>query len=761
MTSRWDVAAWTRRQWLVAVALVMLATLTPLGWIQWQQVRMLQDVSRNQVDSIMWQAYQLGNELNRLDDALHHATDPATTVDATYLLERYEVFFSRIQLVTDMPRKDLLEPTPAYREAIEQLRLFTGLADPMLAEPEKLLGNAAALQELRAGADELKPKLHELTRAANRAVAQVVDERNLQLRDQSVLVVLLSILQAAAMALLVFALVRHARRQKQENRKLRELSQQLEVARDEAEAANHGKSIFLANMSHEIRTPFQGLMGMLSLLDDPRLDSQQKDYLNTARDSARHLLGVLNDILDVSTMESGTLKLSPAPTHLRDLVQEVEGLMQVAARDKGLTLLVSAANDLPEWVLADATRVRQIMFNLLSNAIKFTSVGSVIAEIKRQRDNPDGIIIRVRDSGMGMDADTVQNLFTRFYQADNSLRRRVGGTGLGLEISRNLARMMDGDIAVQSKPGVGSIFTVNVNLPACKAPANNGLVPVGDNHTHRRLRVLVAEDHAINLKYMSILLERMGHDAVFCENGQEALDLIRTQPFDVVLLDYHMPVLDGLATTEAIRSLKGPASRIKVILVTADVVNDTRKRAIEVGVDEFTSKPLQAADLQLALLHCGLLDTESMQADIGIVQAFRHTSPFPLSASELPVRVTEERTQDKVLDVDSFNEIASLMLEETLMELMGTLFDEPDGSIPVLLRDLQGEDLSVIAYSAHKLKGTAMLMGFRAIAKTSGLIEGLAQKHQKPDASTFSAQLQRDSDATQRAMRKCLDRKTA
>jgi hypothetical protein len=498
-------------------------------------------------------------------------------------------------------------------------------------------------------------------------------------------------------------------------------------------------------------------MGMLDLLDDPRVNNQQRADLHTARDSAMHLFGVLNDILDVSTMESGTLKLSPAPTHLRELVQEVEGLMQVSANDKGLTLLMSTSTDLPEWVLADATRVRQILFNLLSNAIKFTAVGSVITEVKPVRDSPDGIVIRVRDSGMGMDEETVQNLFTRFYQADNSVRRRAGGSGLGLEISRNLARMMNGDIAVQSKAGTGSIFTVTLRLPACPAPAHSELITTGD-HPHRRLKMLVAEDHAINMKYMSHLIERMGHDVVFCENGKDALELMLRQSFDVVLLDYHMPVLDGLATTQAIRALQGPAARTKVILVTADVVNDTRKRAIEAGVDEFASKPMRATDLQLALLHCGLLETESLLPDPHIVQVFRHSSPFPLSTSELPVRVTEERALDNVIDMESFSDIASFMLKEPLLELMSFLFDSPNGSIPFMLADLKGDDLAAIGFSAHKLKGVALTMGFRAIAKTAGLIEGLAQKGQKPDADAFIKQLLRDSEATQRLMRSCLER---
>ncbi|HMN92447.1 MAG TPA: ATP-binding protein [Hydrogenophaga sp.] len=744
-----DMARWQARQWAMAVTALLFATLTPLAWIQWQQFRMLDDVSTHQVDSIMWAAYQLEREMGRLQTHLQEASSPAPAIDEWELLERYEVFLSRIKLISEIPRRDLLESTPVHGEAMGLINSFVAQADPLFARPAELIGQHDQINALVFSINQALPVLGELTREANRAMARFVDERNRQLHNQGVLVISLAAIQGVVLLVFVGLLVRHVRKQQRQYSKLQKLSRELAEARDQAEAANHGKSVFLANMSHEIRTPFQGLLGMLNLLDEPNLSGRQRDYLQTAQDSAIHLLGVLNDILDVSTMESGTLKLSPGPVNLRGLAQEVDGLMQVSAADKGLVLNVYAAGDLPEWVIADATRVRQILFNLISNAIKFTNQGSIIAELARAPSGQSGVVLTVRDTGVGMDKVTLQRLFTRFYQADSSLRRRIGGTGLGLEISRNLARMMGGDIQVSSEPGVGSVFTVTLDLPQTEPPALEAIGDIDPQHA-RRLKVLVAEDHPINLKYMNILLEKMGHDAVFCENGQEALALLEKQPFDVVLLDYHMPVLDGLATTEAIRALDGPAAGIKIILVTADVVNDTRKRAIEVGVNEFTSKPLQAADLHRALLRCGLLEDPGMPDAALLV---RPSSPFPLSAYEAPVRMVESPSLSSLIDLESYSEIVSMMPSETMDEMLATLFDPPDGTLPVLQSALAEEDRQAIGYNAHKLKGTAMLLGFRAIVRTSAQIEQLATQTADPIPPLWSERLQKDVEATREALR--------
>lgn len=748
-----NLARWQGRQWAMAIALLLALTLTPLGWIQWRQYRMLDDVSTNQVDSIMWQAYQLEREMGRLEHSIMDALKAPGKVDGYALLERYEVYLSRIDLLAKIPRRDLLEGSFEYTATMAKVKEFNAVADPLFADPLALAASPEKLALLDNAIEDLKPLMGELTREANRAVARFVDERNSQLHQQGLLVIGLATAQIVVMLIFVGLLVQHIRKQQRQYAKLQKLSRELADARDQAEAANHGKSIFLANMSHEIRTPFQGLLGMLNLLDNPSLSSQQRDYLGTARDSAMHLLGVLNDILDVSTMESGTLKLSVAPIHLPSLVHEVDGLMQVSARDKGLELNIYAAADLPAWVEADATRLRQIMFNLLNNAIKFTSEGSVIAELTRAPAGKTGVLFTVRDTGMGMDEETVSRLFTRFYQADNSLRRRIGGTGLGLEISRNLARMMGGDIEVSSRLGVGSVFTVHLDLPETKAPVEEGPISVIGS-IQRKLKVLVAEDHPINLKYMNILLEKMGHEATFCENGQEALQLLAREPFDVVLLDYHMPVLDGLATTEAIRRLDGPVSEIKVILVTADVVNDTRKRALEVGVSEFTSKPLQAEDLKRALRRCGLLDDPGMTVEELDPAALRPSSPFPLSAYQMSERLPDlSHAAVGLVDADSYREILDMMPQESLEELLKTLFEPPEGTVHVLGQAMLDGDRQVIGYNAHKLKGTAMLMGFRALVKTSAQIEHIATQTEDPVPAELGQQLMREADLTRKALR--------
>jgi CheY-like chemotaxis protein/HPt (histidine-containing phosphotransfer) domain-containing protein len=408
--------------------------------------------------------------------------------------------------------------------------------------------------------------------------------------------------------------------------------------------------------------------------------------------------------------------------NLPAMANEVVDLLTPLARDKGVKLHCLCDADLPTWVSADATRVRQILLNLVNNAAKFTSKGGIAVILDTDATLADGIRMTVQDTGIGMDEDTVARLFQRFYQADSSVRRRIGGSGLGLEISRTLARMMGGDITVDSKPGRGSIFTVRLSLPRADAPPADQLALLDDAAWERRqaqlapsrrLRLLVAEDHPVNLKYLNLLIDRMGHEAMFCENGFEALQLLGREPFDAVLLDYHMPLLDGMATAREIRRLPAPAGELPIVMVTADVVNDTRKQAQEAGVTQFAPKPLQAADLRRALRRCGLLEGGETQP------------------GELPSQIQRQRRPQELIDAQVHGQLAAMMPAETLAELIDMLFKGPDATATLLHEAVRALDVPAVLHQAHRLKGSCMLLGLRALVETASSIEAAATSNDR------------------------------
>ena len=383
---------------------------------------------------------------------------------------------------------------------------------------------------------------------------------------------------------------------------MRESQKDLIEAKAKADSANELKSQFLANMSHEIRTPMNGVVGMTQMALQTTLDAQQREFISLANVSAKHLMSVINDILDFSKIEAGHLSLHPIACSPWDVLVQTVRSFQSEANDKGLALSIDNGGQPPPHVMLDPVRLRQILTNLIGNAIKFTAKGHVQVTMGSEKGPVAGKVtlhFSVRDTGIGFAPEQASRLFDPFIQGDSSITRSFGGTGLGLAISRNLIRLMDGDIQAQGQLNQGATFSFHLKAPVAPdfdithAFDGEGLGLADPAKPALRQHILVVEDHAINLKLACLLLDRMGHTHVSALNGQEALQLLQTQGFDMVLLDVMMPVLDGMSTLKALRNLTNPAlANIPVIMVTAHAMTGDRERFLAAGAHGYVSKPI-------------------------------------------------------------------------------------------------------------------------------------------------------------------------
>jgi signal transduction histidine kinase/CheY-like chemotaxis protein len=490
----------------------------------------------------------------------------------------------------------------------------------------------------------------------------------------------------------------------------RRAEEQMRRAREMAEAASAAKSSFVAVVSHEIRTPMNAVIGTLGLLAETRMDDEQRRYVETARDSAEHLLAIINDILDLSKIEAGRLALEASDFSLPQLMAGVVDLFRPSAQARGATIALAIAPGVPQYLRGDAGRIRQILLNLLSNAVKFSDGGDIVVSAEAAPATGIGLAPRIRfavaDRGPGIPEIERTRLFQPFSQLEPPDARRTGGTGLGLAICRRLVELLGGTIGIEDRPGGGSVFRFVLPLNPAERVPEPPPEPAAAPKRARRARVLLAEDSPANQLVASTWLRKDGHLVDVVANGIEAVDAVQARPYDIVFMDMFMPEMDGLAATAAIRRLPGPAGKVPIVALTANVMSGDRERFLEAGMNGVLAKPVTGRMLGEALLH-----------HLGEApdQAEEPAEPEPPAAAA--------STSAPVLDLDHVARLGRGLTPETIASLIRACVDDVRTRSTAIAAAAATGDAATLRREAHALRGGAANYGLTALAEAAARVE--------------------------------------